>query len=260
MFFDLRPLSFAAGTEDLHFVKLCGAGALCFFSSVQWYMRSLTPWRSRTSIFVAPHPWWWLLEAVTDHPCLGHWWHWQPSSPVAFPGCWARCQFWGAARSLLERVVLKQLHLSVWDQQQLVGLSGKPHEMAVGRTGLPLTSQPFSSPKPTASRSSPKALATDGAGAGSDLPGGCHGLPGHQRDHWGTTDRVVSHGWVNWLCVPCMLYLRIEKDSCTRPFLFFTMLVFHRGKYRPVEIFTPTSRIQSYVSSAPFIVSFGMHQ
>lgn len=141
-------------------------------------------------------------------------------------------------------VFLKQLCLSAWDWQQLVGLFGKPCEKAVGSAGtMEVCLWP---PKPSSSPSPQQLgpLLRHLPQMGPELAETSHGLVWAARPpvgpsgywppswHW-----TVSHGWVNWLRVPCMLYLKIEKGSCTRPFLFFATLVFHRGKYRREKIF-----------------------
>lgn len=175
-----------------------------------------------------------------------------PAAPWPFRGVGPGAGFGGCQ----EQAVLKQLPLSAWHQQQFVRLSRKPGEKAVGSTGAVGVCLWPPSPSAAPSRQHPRLLQRHLPQMGT----GWRGLPGRPRNPWGTADRAASHRWANPLPVPRVLYLETEKGGCARPFLFFTMLVFHSGKYRQVKIFTPTSRIQSYVSSGSFTARFRMPQ
>lgn len=229
---------------------------VAFFSLVQWDTQSLTPWPRRTRIYVPPQPWWWLSESVTDCP------HFRTlaarvvlaaQQPNGLSGVLGQVPIFGGCQ---EQAVLKQLPLSAWHRQQFVRLSRKPGEKAVGRTGAVDVCLWPPSPSAAPSRQHPRLLQRRLPQMGT----GWRGLPGHPRNPWGTADRAASQRWANPLRVPRVLYLETEKGGWARPFLFFTTLVFHSGKYRQVKIFTPTSRIQSYVSSGSFTARFRMPQ
>lgn len=173
MFFYLNPLSCATDTEDLHCAKLCGAGAfLCTPRSVfsLWFSeipKASPHGQGEPGFLFLPTPgdgsrnqW----RTVPTSGRLRHRWCWPPSSPMAFPGCWARCRFWGLPRAsgLEATASCCVAPAAVRKAVQETRREGCRQDRS--RRRLPLTSQPFSSPKPAAPTPPPKAPAADGDG------------------------------------------------------------------------------------------------
>lgn len=172
-FLYLNPLSCATDTEDLHSAKLCGTGAfLCtprsvfLFGSVR-YPKPHSMAKENQDLCSSPA----LVMAlrISDglsplQDACGTGGAGSPAAQWPFRGVGPGADFWGLPRASGLEAIASFCVAPAAVRKAVQETRREGCRQDGSRRRLPLTSQPFSSPKPAAPTPPPKAPAADGDG------------------------------------------------------------------------------------------------